>query len=243
MKYSANIIIAAAMIMGSHSAQAATQKLLIGGFEDVVVEGDMQVNITAGKSISASASGDRKVLERLKTENNAGILKIRLQSPLSADNRIRITQPLIINLSSRNIRNITVKGNARLTVNNVVADGTSKIFIYGGGEIDVGQVKLDKLNVVISGTGKVAIAGGSARETDVQIQGSGYYLAEKMKTRKFELLQNGNGKTSALVEESAIINNDGAGNIVITGNAECLIRRAGLAVIECPDDKKARSRK
>jgi hypothetical protein len=47
----------------------------------------------------------------------------------------------------------------------------------------------------------------------------------------------GNAAVSAQVDEGATISNEGSGNIVITGKAECLIRKAGSAVITCPNDK------
>jgi hypothetical protein len=225
--------------LAPQSAHADTRKLLVGGFEDLVVEGDMKVVLTTGKSSSGTATGDRRILDLLKLDRVAEVMTIRVQKPTNNDASIRIKEPLVVTLSNQNIRNITLLGNASLEVSGINRTGLSRIFINGGGNIKIGNLKIDQLKIGISGNGAIDIGGGTARETDLRIQGSASYKGALLKTRKFTLEQNGNATIAAQVEESAIISNEGAGNINITGNAECLIRRAGSAIIVCPKDKTA----
>jgi Putative auto-transporter adhesin, head GIN domain len=227
------------MILPPQLAHAEKRKLLVGSFQDVTVYGDMQVNIITGKGASASATGDRRILDLLRLERDSEHLVIRVQTPPNDDNKIRVTQPLIISLSTSHIRNISVSGNAKIRVSKVAHDNASRIIMDGGGEIEIGAIKTDKLLVAITGTGRVNIAAGSARESSLRIQGAGSFDASNMQVRKFQLEKNGNADVAVRVDESATISNVGAGRITVNGNAECFIRKAGSAIITCPKDKKS----
>jgi Putative auto-transporter adhesin, head GIN domain len=219
-------------------AHAEKRKLLVGAFQDVTVYGDMQVNIVTGKSQSASATGDRRILDLLRIDRESEHLIVRVQQPPNDDNGLRVKEPLVITLNTLEIRNISLSGNAQIRVNGIKQDGVSRIILDGGGSIDIDTIKTDKLTVAMSGTGRVTIGKGSARESTLRMQGAGIYDAQNLQVRKFELQQNGNASVKALADESAVISNEGAGNIDITGNAECFIRKAGSAVIRCPQDRK-----
>jgi Putative auto-transporter adhesin, head GIN domain len=219
-------------------ASAEQRKFLVGGFDNIIIDGDMRINIVTGKGPSGKAVGDRWILDLLKMERVSDNLYIRVQQPASDQNTIRIKEPLVITLTNQNIRSIKLLGNAKLTVNNIESDGVSRIYLDGGGSVDIGRMKTDKLDVAVTGSGKVTIGAGSARESALMMEGAGVYDAKNLKTRKFRLEQNGNATVSANVEENATLSNTGSGNITITGNAECFIRRAGSAIISCPHDGK-----
>ena len=228
---------AVALFLLPQSAQAEKRKLLIGGFQDIVIDGDMQVIITTGKGPSGNASGDRHILDLLRTDRVSDVMTIRLAQAPNNDNGKRTKQPLIVYLTNQNIRNITLVGNARLDINAIDNDGASRIIVNGGGGVQIGKLTVDRLTVAMSGNGRVEFGGGNVRETILRIQGSPQYNGALLQTRKFNLELDGNAVVTAQVDEGATISNEGSGNIVITGNAECLIRKAGSAVITCPNDK------
>ncbi len=227
----------AASLSMPQMAHAEKRKLLVGAFQDVTIYGDMQVNIVTGKSQSASATGDRRILDLLRIDRYSEHVIVRVQQPPNDDNGIRVKEPLVVTLNTLEIRNISVSGNAQIRVNGIKQDGVSRIILDGGGSIDIDAIKSDTLSVAMSGSGRVTIGQGAVRESTLRIQGSGIYDAQNLQARKFELQQNGNASVKARADESALISNDGAGNIDITGNAECFIRRAGSAIIRCPQDK------
>jgi Putative auto-transporter adhesin, head GIN domain len=221
------------------TAHAEKRKLLVGSFQDVTVYGDMQVEIVTGKAPTASATGDRATLDLLRLERDSEHLIIRVQQTPLDSNRTRITQPLVIYLGTRQLRNISLSGNARLHITNIRRDGISRIIVDGGGNIDIDALNTDKIDAAISGTGRIGIGKGAARETSLRIQGAGIYDAQNLLTRKFMLEQNGNATVNVRAEENATISNIGSGNITVIGNAECFIRKAGAAIISCPQDSKA----
>jgi hypothetical protein len=221
------------------AALAEKRKLMVGAFEDVTVYGDFQVEIVTGKSPFAYATGDRRILDLLRLDRNSEHLIIRIQQPPNDDNRRRITEPLIIYLGTPTIRNISISGNSRLHINGIKRDGINRIILDGGGSVDIDTIKTDQLEMSITGAGRITVGNGTVRESRLRVQGAGVYDGQKLLSRKFDLQQNGNATVNAMVEESAVISNLGAGNISITGNAECFIRKAGSAVISCPQDDDA----
>jgi hypothetical protein len=238
-RIAAGLIIAASTFSLAQTAHAEKRKLLVGGFEDIVIDGNMQVIITTGKSSSGFATGERRTLDLLKLDRTSEVMNIRVQQPANNETSQRAKEPLVITLSTRNIRNITLRGNATLKIDSMKTDSASRITINGGGSIDIGKITADKIYTNLFGTGKLAIASGTARESRLKIQGAGQYLASGVQTRKLFLDQSGNATVQVRAEESAEIINEGAGTIEITGNAECLIRKADAATITCPQDNKS----
>ncbi len=234
----AALLLALAFLL-PQTAHAEKRKLLVGSFQDVTIYGDMQVDIVTGKPPSAYATGDRRILDLLRLERESEHLIIRVQQPPQDDNRTRVTQPLVIYLGTRQLRNISIAGNARLHVTNIKRDGISRFIVDGGGSVDIDTLNTDQLDIAMAGSGRIKIGKGSLRETSLRIQGAGSYDAPNLLTRKFKLEQNGNATVNVQAEENATISNTGAGNITIGGNAECFIRKAGSAIITCPQDAKA----
>ncbi len=231
-------IAAAVTMLLPQAAQAEKRKLLVGGFKDIVIDGNMRVIVNTGKGPSGYATGDRRILDLLKLNRISEVLYIRVQRPPNNENSVRMKEPLVITLTNRDIQNITLRGNARLQVSAMEHAGSSRIKMDGGGSIKVGAMNVDQLYVGLFGTGSVDFDGGSVRSTELRIQGSPIYRGANLESRKFTLELTGNATVSALVNEGAIISNEGAGNITITGKGKCLIRKAGSAIIICPQDKK-----
>lgn len=236
IKLSAMLFLSVLTVM-PQSAHAEKRKLLVGGFQDIIVDGDMKVIVTTGKGPSGIASGDRRILDLLKLDRTSDVMTVRVQRPPNNENGARVSEPLVITLTNQNIRNITVLGNAQLEVSAVDQLGVARIFMNGGGSVNIGQYKADLLNVGLFGTGSVTFGSGNVRETNLRIQGAPRYNGSALKSRKFSVELDGNGIVAAQVDEGAIISNQGSGNITITGRAECLIRKAGFATITCPKDK------
>jgi Putative auto-transporter adhesin, head GIN domain len=232
MKTAAIIFIAAAAFV-TYPAQAVERTFLMGSFDDIIIIGDMQVNITTSKAPSARATGDKRALDSLRLNRSGTIMTIRMQDVIYNDKAKPISEPLIITLTNRQVRNIAIKGNAKLSVTELQQVANAKIGIDGGGDVRIGKVISDTLGVGVSGNGSIHILGGSARLTKVDMQGNGIFDAAAMSTQQLKLTHNGNATSSASIEEKADIVNVGAGNINISGQGLCFIRKAGSATIKC----------
>ena len=214
-------------------AQAIERKLLVASFENIVVIGDIEVAITTGKSPSAIASGDKRVLESLKLERVGTTLRIRLQDVINNNKGVPITEPLKVVLTTRAIRDITVSGNGKLAVTDVQQQNLVRMLLAGNGSVTIGKLNTDAFSATINGNGKIDVGGGTVRDGRVTIDGAGGFEGAKVKMRKLRLEHIGNAISTATVEEGTDIYNRGSGNITIGGKGTCFIKEAGGAAINC----------
>ena len=233
-------LIAALFAVLTQPANAIERKLLIASFENIVVIGDITVVVETGKAPSARASGDRRVLDSLKLERTGTTLRIRLQNVVNNEKGIPFTEPLLVTITNREVRDIVMSGNGKLSVSEIKQIDASKILINGGAELTVGRIVADRLTVNLVGNGKIDINGGVVRDSRVTISGGGEYQADNLVTRKLRIEHIGNAKSSATVAESTEIYNSGSGSITIGGKGTCFIKKAGAAAINCAKVEAAR---
>lgn len=234
------IVVALLMaVFAPHPANAISgakeRKFLMGSFDNIVIDGDMQVNIITGKSPSAMASGDVRMLDALQIRRIGTTMTIRMQDLLNNEKGRPISQPLIVTLTNRHVRDITLRGNATLTVNEINEPTDSTILLNGGGKIAVAKLTVDKLLVTLFGNGQLVIGSGKANSGKVDIRGGAIFDAAGLNLEKLILSHNGNATSTATVSDKTEITNDGSGSIKIGGKGLCFIRKAGMAAIDCKE--------
>lgn len=239
------IAVIAALLIGSaaiaqvlveapaQAGKSIERKLLVGSFENIVVIGDINVTVQTGKSPSASASGDKRVLESLKLERVGTTLRVRLQGIINNYKGVPITAPLNVRLTTQDIKDITLSGNGTLTVSEVRQQDLARVLIAGNGSVTIGRLVADQFSANIDGNGKITLGGGVVRDARMTIDGAGAFDGMKAQMRKLRLEHIGNGVSTATVEEGTDIFNRGLGNITIGGKGTCFIKEAGGAAISC----------
>lgn len=210
-------------------AHAAERKFTIGSFTDLVVDGDMIVELDTNKAPSATARGSREALAALKVERQGNVVFVRnsgFQAGRSSGG------PVTVTLGGRDIRRIALTGSGKINANALSVDN-SRIELRGAGSIYVGSVNAFRLAAVISGNGNLTIAGGAVTNSDVAIDGGANFLSAGLVSENLKLVQNGPASTLLTVNNVAEISNNGTGSITIEGKGSCLIRKGGSATINC----------
>jgi len=215
-------------------AHAADRSFLIGSFEELLVEGDMQVILDNNRSPSAKASGDRQLIEAVKIERNGRTLRVRIQEYEGQSARQMATTPLVIRLGGRDVNKISVDGSANLSVNQMrVPGGTATVKLSGPGSIRIDRLESDRLSLSVAGQGNVSFGGGAVRVAQFGINGGATLDAAALRLQQAKLAQTGNAATSLQVTDTVEIVNSGSGSISVDGNATCFIRQPGSARIKC----------
>lgn len=132
------LIVALSLSVGffaERPAMADERKILVASFENIQVIGDIKVQVQTGKAPSATAKGDKRVLDALKLERVGMTLRVRLQGALNNEKGVPMTQPLEVMLSTQAIKDVTVSGNGETRVH---VDEAANIFNRGTGTINVG---------------------------------------------------------------------------------------------------------
>jgi hypothetical protein len=223
------LIAALLVLLTIAPAHAAERSFLVGSFEDVIVEGDIQVTLETGLAPSATATGDRDRLAALKVVRQGQVVRIRMQG--LAANRVG-GEPLKVALTGRNVKKLILQGNGRIAASGLDMPQL-RVEIRGSGEIDIAKVKSERLVALLVGSGKLTLGSGTITDTEILIDGSPVISAPTVETKTLRLQQNGPAKTHFQVSNTAEIINSGTGTITIDGKGRCLIRQAGGATIKC----------
>jgi hypothetical protein len=210
-------------------AHAAERSYLVGSFEEIIVEGDLQVTLDIGKTPSAKATGDKQRLSSLKIERQGRVVRIRMAGMQAGR---RAGEPITIAMTGRNVRKLILRGNGRISVNDVNMTDV-RVDLRGSGEINIASLKSERLVVLLVGSGKLNIAKGAVTSGEFTIDGASNIDAAGVMLKKLKLTQNGPANTHFLVEKTAEITNSGTGAITVDGEATCFVRQAGGAAIKC----------
>jgi Putative auto-transporter adhesin, head GIN domain len=228
------LILATFASLATASVSAADQRFSIGSYEELIVEGDIIVNLETGKAPSAEAQGPREKLGALRVERQGKVLRIRsvgLQSGQSDKG------PVTIAVSGRDIKRVALIGSGKISANTLNAD-TTRIELRGSGSIDVASLRAFRLITMIVGNGRLTITKAEVVNTELAIDGSANFISAGFVTQNLKLVHNGPASTLLTVSNNAEINNTGAGSITIEGNGTCNVRKAGSATINCKKDRK-----
>ena len=227
------LVLATFLVFAASSLSAAEQRFSIGNYEELIVEGDVIVNLENGKAPSANAQGPRDRLNALRIERQGNVLRIRSVGFQSGQSD---KGPVTIAVTGRNIKRVALIGSGKINANVLDAE-TTRIELRGSGSIEVASLKSFRLISMIAGNGRLNIAKGEAVNTELAIDGGANFISAGYVTQNLKLVHNGPASTLMTVSNNAEINNTGAGSITIEGNGTCNVRKAGSATINC---KKAR---
>lgn len=212
------------------SAQAAERKFMVSSFDKLIVEGDLNVQLTTGKAPSAIASGEKRAVDTVNIERSGTTVTVRYRP--SAVTRSKTGEPVTLTLTTHNIGTIILRGSAVMTADTVKAPN-SRVEIIGAGSLTINDIKSDKLISIVQGSAKFAIAKGAVATGDMLIDGAADIAAPDLIFNELRLIQNGQAKSLLRAERKVEISTAGSGSVEILGKATCFIREAGNAKIRC----------
>ena len=228
----------AAALAAAGPASAEERKMLVGSFEDIQVFGDINVEILTGKSPTAPAIGDRRVLDGLKLKRAGMTLRVRLQGALNDAKGAPMTGPITAQLTTQGIKSIAIAGNGTLKISNIAQPDAVRMLVAGNGSIAVEKLTADKFSANIDGNGRIDIKSGNVLNGRVLLDGAGRFDAPNVKIRTLRLEHNGNAISNVQAMEEANIFNRGSGNITVGGGGSCFIKQVGSAAINCTRNEK-----
>lgn len=223
------MILATLALLTAASGSAAEQRFSIGNFDELIVEGDIIVNLETGKAPSAKAQGPSEKLGALRVERQGSVVRIR---SAKLQNGRRDTGPVTVTITGRDIKRLALIGSGMISANALEKD-TLRIEMKGSGVINVANLKAIKFATMIAGNGTLNIAKANVVNSDVAIDGGANFVSAGFTTQNLKLAQSGPASTLLTVTNIAEINNSGTGSITVEGPGTCIIRKAGSAVINC----------
>ena len=177
---------------GKTNERVTKESRNVSGFDSVELRGVGNLSIEQTGRESLTVEAEKAVIPKLTSRVVDGRLILGSQ-PNSA---IHTTEPINYRLTVKDLRSLEVLGTAN-------ADATG--------------IETDRLAVTISGAGNVK-ADGTADEQEVDISGTGTYLAENLQSREVEINVAGAGSAIVNAKEKLDAKISGVGSIEYVGN-------------------------
>ncbi len=217
------------------SAYAATdyRNFMVGNYEEIVVEGDIVVEIVNNSAPSARAEGDPALVDAVQFETMDKVLRFKLIQPSIPGYKAPVGQ-LKIKLTGRNIRKLSLRGTGKISID-TVKTVLGQFDVHGPGEIQIGNLQAEKVQVLLNGPGRVRFDGGSTKSGALHLNGTGNFEGPQFDFGTLTLFQMGAATTNTLASRDVTITNNGPGSITIGGSGSCIIRQAGSGTITCPN--------
>jgi hypothetical protein len=176
------------------SGQLATQSRQVSGFTSVELTGvgELSIDQTGTESLTVSAEDNLLPLLTSKVEGGTLILGKK------PNTRIVTTKPITYTLTMKDITGLAVSGS---------------------GTINAPKLSTAALRIEISGSGVITTA-GNANDQNVEISGSGRYLADGLTSKTTTAEISGSGTADVVASDTLDVKISGSGTLTYSGNPQ-----------------------
>ena len=175
-------------IVGNGQVTSVTRT--VANFNQLIVNGSLDVDATVGAKTSVIVSGDSNIVNLVQTNAQGGALTIETQGDYSTNN------PLTVTIVTPSLDNVSLNGSGNITAHSLNA-GQQSLNLNGSGNIE---------------------ADGTATTLSADLEGSGNINAQNVKAPQADVELNGSGNVTVNATKSIKANLDGSGNITYYGN-------------------------
>ena len=210
------------------SGSATSRSFAASGFTSVELHGPDDVQIRNGSNFSVRAEGPSDVLDRLEVRVDGGALKIGREGKSwnwgeSKGAKIFVTLP--------RLTGATIAGSGNMDIDR--GEGQFAGAIAGSGDLKIGTLNATATSLSIKGSGDITASGGSLGRLNAAIAGSGDIDARGARAQAADISIAGSGNVRAQVHGNAAVNLMGAGDVELTGGAQCTVARVGSGEAHC----------
>jgi Putative auto-transporter adhesin, head GIN domain len=176
------------------SGNRKTEERSVAEFDEIVVEGAYQVEVTCGQPLSLRLEADDNILPLIRTEVEG--------------RRLRITQARGMSLKSMPVVRIGVPD-------------LKVVSIPGASDFRLSGVRNDALKIGVEGAARLR-ASGETGTLDLTLSGAGLIDARELRARSAAVVSNGAGLTSVYATESLDATVNGIGSIDYYGDPKAV---------------------
>lgn len=155
-------------------SKKVTETRNLRGFEEIDISGSPTVYYTQADTFSVRVEGKADAVERIVTEVDNGILRIRNRSKVGPVNVVITTgsQP-VIHVTSPDLVGIYLKGSGDFISEHRIDTDIINVDLRGSGDVDIYDLLCDRCHVELVGSGDIDIQRLETQTTTVELVGSG----------------------------------------------------------------------
>ena len=214
------------------SGKIVSEEREVSGFHTVALTGSGVVTVQQGDEESLVVEADDNVLPLIEAEVRGDTLSLGFKPGATIINPSRSIRYLV---TVPNLNEVVISGSGTVNVDRVV-DERFAATISGSGEMNVDSLTAANVRITISGSGDANVA-GAAETQDIQVSGSGNYLAGDLASQSAEVNISGSGNATIWVAESLDASVSGSGDISYYGNPRIDQQATGSGRIRSLGDK------
>lgn len=194
------------------SGRMITEERTVGHFEEVTIDGSMDVIIEQGPAKPLTIEAEDNVMRFVETYISGTTLRIRMRDGLN----LRKHKQIIVHIQSEDYRKVVFSGSGEVTTPDTIRSTQFTADLNGSGNARL-KVDANELRLYLSGSGNIR-AEGKSRDYQANIEGSGNIHADAVKTVNANVKITGSGNQSISVSDRLDARITGSGNIRYSGN-------------------------
>lgn len=226
-----------ALLSLSSAADAETRRIGLTSFENLVVIGDIVVEVVPDYRISALVDASRDAIERLEMDVTEHTLTIRIGNDGPYGVSTAPVGPVHIRLSAQNLQQISLLGSGVLHAARLEGEDV-RIRLSGAGEVAATIAAGGNVTVRADGAGNVQLAGRTDSLT-ASVSGAGAIDASGLVARDMTLRASGTGSSRFTAAQTANLTVSGAASVAVAGRARCTITNLGSGNATCENAARA----
>lgn len=194
------------------SGRMITEERSVSRFDEVKIDGSMDIIIKQGPAIPLSIEAEDNVMRYVETYVSGTTLRIRMRDGLN----LKRHKQIIVHIQSEDYRKIVFSGSGDITTPDTIRSTEFIAELNGSGSA---RLKMDANNVrlYIAGSGDIQ-AEGKAKDYFANIEGSGDIRAENVKSINADVRISGSGNQFITASDKLNARITGSGNVRYWGN-------------------------
>lgn len=186
------------------------------------------VTITIGNTFSVTLEGDKNILDKVETEVDGDVLKIRREKGT------RIHKKITVFITMPKLESAVVSGSGNIVTENAVNCADFRAVLSGSGSIIIDDLTADETSATISGSGNIKLVGKSGYSKMV-ISGSGSILSDNLETEKTRVVISGSGSAKVNATDELKSTISGSGSVYYKGKPRMDAKSSGSGRIRSID--------
>jgi hypothetical protein len=203
------------------SGDLVEQARALTGFDGLVVNGPVDVELKAGVAEAVVVRADDNIAPLIETRVEGGKLLVGLTSHAS----FRTSNKVQVAVTFKEMKSISIRGSGDVHADRIKTP-IFEVNVHGSGDVDIDHLEADAAALVIAGSGDVVLR-GQASNVGIVIEGSGDVNCEDLPAKDVAVRVRGSGDTKVNATESLQADVAGSGDVLYKGAPRVSKRTSG----------------
>lgn len=219
MKTKITAFIVALLLAGTNFMYAQKgEERKLSAFSEITLKMSGKVHLKQGDNQVVNVKGDQSTLDKLVTEVKDRKLVIRFKTESMFSSSWK-PGPVEIFITIPEIDKLTLLGSGSIISEDLISSRIIDLTLSGSGDINLADLKTDKVTILLSGSGNVLLAGkAAAAELKGTLSGSGNIKARDFNADDVNVKIVGSGNCWITANKNLIAKIAGSGNVFYHGN-------------------------